>query len=61
MPLDAAFDRVYACSHLFGAVTVSTGMRRKMTACAGASTAGSKTDEETTVANSNNYPLARVA
>jgi len=30
-------------------------------ACAGASTAGSKTDEETTVANSNDYGLAAVA
>ena len=40
---------------------VSTGILREMIACAGASTAGLKTDEETTVANSNDYGARAVA
>jgi len=45
----------------YGAVLVSTGRLKKKIACAGALTAGSKTDRENTVANSNDYGLAAVA
>jgi len=45
----------------YGDVPASTGTREVMVACPGASTAGSKTDEETTVANSNDYGFAAVA